>query len=305
MAQRRMFSKAVVDSDSFMDMPLSAQAVYFHLALRADDDGFVGNPKSVLRMIGAEKEDFSLLIKAGFLRKFESGVVLVIHWKEHNHIKKDRYKPTVYQLEKAMVSEIFGESIGESIGESLGESLVTSADCESERLQSSSPLDTKCRQNGAKSEPQDSIGKDSIGKDSEDKESKAEDIHSEKGSQEESSSFGVCVSRQIFSLYNELCTNLSKALSLTTGRQKQTELLLSRFSLREIEDVFRKANSCPFLCGSGDSGWKATFDWLIKEENFLRVQEGAYDSYSKSTHEEPHLDASYDLDAFEKSSMFD
>jgi uncharacterized phage protein (TIGR02220 family) len=104
MAERRMFAKTIVDSDAFLDMPLSSQALYFHLAMRADDDGFVNNPKKIQRMIGATSDDLKLLLAKNFVIAFESGIVVIKHWKIHNYIQKDRYKPTVYTEEKALLS---------------------------------------------------------------------------------------------------------------------------------------------------------------------------------------------------------
>ena len=100
MAQRRMFSLKVVDTDAFMDMPLSAQALYFHLGMRADDDGFVSNARRIQRVVGASDDDFKILLMKRFLLTFESGVIVVKHWKLHNYIPKDRYTPTLYQEEK-------------------------------------------------------------------------------------------------------------------------------------------------------------------------------------------------------------
>jgi hypothetical protein len=100
MAERRMFAKTIIDSDAFLDMPMSTQALYFHLSMRADDDGFINNPKKIQRMIGATEDDLKLLIAKNFIIVFESGVIVIKHWKIHNYIQKDRYKPTVYQEEK-------------------------------------------------------------------------------------------------------------------------------------------------------------------------------------------------------------
>lgn len=105
MAERRMFAKTIIDSDAFLDMPLSAQALYFHLSMRADDDGFVNNPKKIQRMIGASDDDCKLLILKRFILTFESGVIVIKHWKIHNYIQKDRYKPTIYQAEKSRLIE--------------------------------------------------------------------------------------------------------------------------------------------------------------------------------------------------------
>lgn len=103
MAERRMFAKTIIDSDAFIDMPLSTQALYFHLSMRADDDGFINNPKKIQRMIGCAEDDLKLLIAKNFIIPFESGIVVIKHWKIHNYIQKDRYKETVYQEEKSLL----------------------------------------------------------------------------------------------------------------------------------------------------------------------------------------------------------
>ena len=104
MAERRMFSKRIIDSDAFLDMPLSTQALYFHLSMRADDDGFVSNPRRIRTMIGASEDDLKLLIAKRFLLTFESGVVVIKHWRIHNYINPDRYTPTTYVEEKATLT---------------------------------------------------------------------------------------------------------------------------------------------------------------------------------------------------------
>ena len=104
MAERRMFAKSIIDSDAFLDMPMSTQTLYFHLSMRADDDGFINNPKKIQRMIGATDDDFKLLIAKNFIIVFESGVIVIKHWKIHNYIRNDRYKPTNYQEEKALLT---------------------------------------------------------------------------------------------------------------------------------------------------------------------------------------------------------
>lgn len=100
MAERRMFSKTIVDSDAFLDMPMSTQCLYFHLNMRADDDGFVNNPKRIQRMVGAADDDLKLLIAKSFILSFESGVIVIKHWRMNNYLRNDRYKPTAYQDEK-------------------------------------------------------------------------------------------------------------------------------------------------------------------------------------------------------------
>lgn len=104
MAERRMFAKSIIDSDLFLDMPQSAQCLYFHLSMRADDEGFVNAPKKIQRMIGASEDDCRLLVAKKFLIPFDTGVVVIRHWRIHNYIQKDRFKPTMYQSEKSSLS---------------------------------------------------------------------------------------------------------------------------------------------------------------------------------------------------------
>ena len=101
MAERRMFAKTIVTSDAFLDMPLSARCLYFTLGMFADDDGFVNNPKSIMRQVGACTDDLNLLLLKRFILKFDSGVIVIKHWRIHNYIQKDRYKETKYIDEKA------------------------------------------------------------------------------------------------------------------------------------------------------------------------------------------------------------
>ena len=103
MAERRMFAKTIIDSDMFLDMPLSTQSLYFHLSMRADDDGFINNPKKIQRMIGASDDDLKVLVMKRFILPFDSGVVVIKHWRMHNYIRNDRYKETVYQDEKSQL----------------------------------------------------------------------------------------------------------------------------------------------------------------------------------------------------------
>lgn len=104
MAQRRMFSKDITSSDLFVDMPASSQLLYFQLGMEADDEGFIGNAKMLSRAYGANNDDLKLLQAKGFIIIFESGVTVVRDWKINNQIRKDRFKPTIYQNEKSLLS---------------------------------------------------------------------------------------------------------------------------------------------------------------------------------------------------------
>lgn len=108
MAERRMFANSIIDSDAFLDMPQSSQLLYFHLSMRADDDGFVNKPKSITRSIGAGDDDIRMLIAKKFIIAFDSGVIAIKHWRIHNYIRKDTYSETNYKEEKSNL--IFDEN---------------------------------------------------------------------------------------------------------------------------------------------------------------------------------------------------
>ena len=143
MAERRMFAKTIIDSDAFLDMSATAQLLYFHLAMRADDDGFINKPKTIMRMIGAKDDDIRLLIAKKFIIPFETGIVVIKHWKIHNYIRGDRYKETKYKAEKATL--IFDENNAYTLG------LPTDNQRSTNGLPTVAKMDTQVR-----------LGKDSI-----------------------------------------------------------------------------------------------------------------------------------------------
>jgi uncharacterized phage protein (TIGR02220 family) len=102
-AERRMFAKTIIDSDAFLDMPISARLLYYDLAMRADDDGFINSPKKIMKFIGATNDDMNILILRKFIIPFDNGVVVIKHWRIHNYIRKDTYNETSYKEEKAML----------------------------------------------------------------------------------------------------------------------------------------------------------------------------------------------------------
>jgi hypothetical protein len=104
MAERRMFAKTIVLSDAFLDMPMSARCLYFTLGMFADDDGFVNSPRGIMRQCGASDDDLKVLLAKKFLLAFESGVIVIKHWRINNYLQKDRYTPTKYLEEKATLT---------------------------------------------------------------------------------------------------------------------------------------------------------------------------------------------------------
>jgi len=100
-----MFAKTIIESDLFLDMPISARLLYYDMGMRGDDDGFVNSPKRIMRVTGVHDDDLKILVAKGFVIPFESGVIVIRHWKSHNYIRNDRYKPTQYKDEKSLLCE--------------------------------------------------------------------------------------------------------------------------------------------------------------------------------------------------------
>lgn len=146
MAERRMFTQKITESDAFLEMPVSSQALYFHYCMNADDDGFVKNPKRIARMVGASDDDLKILLTKRFVLPFESGVIVIKHWRMHNLLRKDRYNPSEYINEK---SQLYLKENG---------SYTT------DKTQGVNLMATKWQPNGNQMATQDRIGKDSIDK---------------------------------------------------------------------------------------------------------------------------------------------
>ena len=169
MAERRMMAKSIIETDMFLDMPTSCQCLYFHLLLRADDDGFISNPKSIVRTLSASADDLKLLIAKQYLIGFESGVVVIKDWKIHNYIRNDRYKAsTVPERELLNIRKDKAYTLKEDDGVPM--------------IDYGIPTDNQMDTNGIPtvSIGKDRLGKDRLGKDRLDIEGECEKPHSPK-----------------------------------------------------------------------------------------------------------------------------
>lgn len=249
MAEKRMFTQKIVDSDAFLDMPLSTQALYFHLNMHADDDGFVNNPKKIQRVIGASLDDLKLLIAKRFILVFENGVIVIKHWRMHNLLRKDRYNPTQYQdqMERLELKDngAYTEKLPEPLEIKESESVAT-------RWQ---PDDNQMAHR---------IGKDRIG-----------EVRGE-----ESVETATC--QQVVDLFHSICVSYPAVKTLSESRKKAIRARLRVYSLEDFKSLFEKAEASSFLKGSNDRNWSATFDWLLKESNMVKVLEGNYDNKTRS-----------------------
>jgi hypothetical protein len=255
MAERRMFAKTIIDSDAFLDMSLSTQALYFHLSMRADDDGFVNNAKKIMRMIGSNDDELKILIAKNFIILFEDGVIVIKHWRLHNYIQRDRYKPTVYQ-EKLNTLDIKENNVY--------------------------TLDTNCIQNGNTGKVR--LGKVRLGKVS-------LELGNISGLEEVKTNF----EKIFFEVWNNECNlsklkNLSEKRKIAIkNRVEEIKIYLKKNKditediTTEVLSIFKfiinKINQSDFLNGINDRKWKADFDWLFSNDtNIWKVIEGKYDN---------------------------
>jgi hypothetical protein len=248
MAERRMFAKTIIDSDAFLDMPQSTQLLYFHLSMRADDDGFINNPKSITRNVKCNEDDLKLLALKKFIIPFESGIVVIKHWKIHNYIRNDRYKETKYKEEKSLL--FLDENNSYSLGIPTDNQMTTIG------IPTDNQMDTQVR-----------IGKDRIDKDIKESNTKVLQKKNENINYQE-----------IVDKYNEICVSLSKVKKISNARKKAINARLKMYSLEEIIEVFTKAEESNFLKGANNINFKANFDWLMSDKNMAKVIEGKYDN---------------------------
>lgn len=160
MAQKRMFSLSVVDTDRFLEMPVSAQALYFHLGMHGDDDGFVASPRKIARSVGCNLDDLRLLAQKNFIIPFESGVIVIVDWNINNTLKNDRYNPTTHQAEKELLIATTG---GAYVKKSdVGIPLVSSTEPTSNQF--GTKLEPVWNRPGTSMEPQHNITEHNIDK---------------------------------------------------------------------------------------------------------------------------------------------
>lgn len=247
MAERRMFTRKLTDSDVFLDLPLSAQMLYVHFNMHADDDGFVNNPKRIIRAVKARETDLKNLIRNGFVIAFDSGVIAITHWKAHNTIKPDRYTKTQYRDEFAQLVLQTNKTY------TLRKTDPKCMNAETEETDSHEPYLA-----GSQMDPQERINQIKVNQ------------------YREAEEKNNAVYGDIVDLYNCICTSFTKVQSLTNERINAINICLENFSKDDCLIVFEKAEASPFL-KNHNGGWTVDFDWLMKTENFVKTLEGKYD----------------------------
>lgn len=236
MAEKRMFTQKIIDSDAFLEMPTSAQALYFHLNMRADDDGFVNNPKKITRCVGAAEDDLKLLIVKRFIIAFDSGVIVIKHWRMHNTLKMDRYHPTDYQEEFQML-----------------------------QLKDKGKVYTERNQNGTTLEPENRLDKNRLDK-----------IRLEESSTISNEMVCATDVARVIEAWNSLNLTRIVKITPDSQRAQWLNKRLRDYGLDNILLAIENVRNSSFLMGNNRKGWQATFDWFIKPNNFPKVLDGNY-----------------------------
>lgn len=256
MAQKRMFTMKIVDSDAFLDMPATTQCLYFHLNMRADDDGFIGNPKRIMKITGASEDDLRLLIAKRFVLTFEDGVIVIKHWRMHNTLSRDRYTETSYIDEKRMLL----------LKENGSYSLASGNVIDDTKLIERSNRQTHNRRNkdATKTHSDKDIGLDK-----------------EKDNKLIVSKDTICQTdvRRVIEEWNKLQEVGINPIRDIKPSSKRYQLLKGRireYGIDEVLNAINNVRNSDFLRGENNRGWMITFDWFVKPNNFLKTLEGNY-----------------------------
>lgn len=245
MGSHRMFTNTITDSDLFLEMSLSAQALYFHLGLHADDEGFVNSPKRLVRAVGCNEDDLRLLIAKGFIISFDSGVIVITHWNMHNSIRKDRKKDTFFTTEKELLL------LDNGVYSRLDNQLITI-----------------CQPNVNQMSAQDKLIKDKLSKDkiNTDTLSTCVDSRSEIDCQ------------AVVESFNSICVSLPRVLKLSDKRRRKIKNAYKVLNEMTFEEFFRIVENSDFLTGRNESWNGCGFDWVLNPSNMTKIIEGNYNN---------------------------
>ena len=274
MATRRMFSKRIINSARFLKMPISTQALYFHLGLHADDDGVV-EAYYVIKQIGCSEDDLRVLASKGFIQVLNDDLVAYItDWNENNYIRADRKIDSIYKnllvsmnpdiklIEKRPRADAKPKVIDTTYSGSDGEN------------DDGQPTDNQRTTNGQST---DGIGKVRLGQESLEQES-LKQVSLKKEGVEKNNRRSQINYQEIIDLFNDTCVSLPRVTTLSQARKKAIKARLKTFDIDDFKMMFVKAQESDFLKGRNPRNWFATFDWMIKDANFGKILEGNYDN---------------------------
>lgn len=259
----------IVDTDTFLDMPLSTQCLYFHLNMRADDDGFIGNPKRIEKIIGANDDDLKLLIAKRFVILFDDGVIVIKHWRMHNTLSRDRYIETSYTDEKKKLLLKDNGSYSLTNGNSIDDT----------KLIERSNRQTQNRRKIDEQKTHSDIDKGlDIDKDidsdielDKDKEKDIKDLIVSKDTIRQTD-----VQRTITEWNSLEEFGIKPVKRMTPKREQAVKARIRQNHMDDILEAIENIRHSSFLQGQNKNGWMVTFDWFLKPGNFAKVFEGQY-----------------------------
>lgn len=253
MAEKRMFAKTIVLSDAFLDMPMSARCLYFTFGMLADDDGFVSSPKGIMRQCGASMDDLNILIAKRYVLAFDSGIIVIKHWRINNYLRQDRYTPTTYVEEKETLS-LDAKGAYVEAGEAAS------------GIPPGIPPGIPVVDHLVYPD-KDRLDKDRLDKD-------REDISTEPvGS--------VCRTkdvRRIIEAWNSLGLQQVTKVPSDSKRGGMLRARVNEYGVDKVLEAIEKIRSSDFLKGQSKSGFIITFEWFVRPNNFPKVLEGNYDN---------------------------
>ena len=261
MANRRMFSCRIIGSARFLKMPISSQALYFHLGLHADDDGVV-EAYNVIKQIGCSEDDLRVLVSKGFVQVLNEDLVSYItDWNENNYIRADRKIDSIYKdLLISMNPEV--HLIEKKPRADVKQKAIDTTYCALEdKNGDETTMDNQWTTNG---QSMDGIGKDRLGKDRLGQVRLGEDKK-------------TINYQEIIDMYNATCVSFPHLTKLSDARKKAIKARLKTYTIDEFKLMFEKAEASSFLKGKNNRTWSATFDWMIRDANMTKILDGNYD----------------------------
>lgn len=259
----------IVDTDAFLDMPLSTQCLYFHLNMRADDDGFIGNPKRIEKIIGANDDDLKLLIAKRFVILFDDGVIVIKHWRMHNTLSRDRYIETSYTDEKKKLLLKDNGSYSLTNGNSIDDTKLI------ERSNRQTHKRRKTDEQKTHSDKDIGLDKDlELDLDTELDKDKEKDINDLIVSKDTIRQTDV---QRIIDEWNTLEEfGITPVKRMTPKREQAAKARIRQNHMDDILEAIENIRHSSFLQGQNKNGWMVTFDWFLKPGNFAKVFEGQY-----------------------------
>lgn len=277
MAQKRMFDKIITNDDNFLEMPNSTQALYFHLSMNADDDGFVNNWKSIMKITGTKEDDLKILISKSYLIPFDSGIIVIKHWRINNYLRGDRYRPTQFQKEFNMLEN--HENKAYQLKSEWSTAGIPMVNPDKNRIDKNRIEKNREEENSIDNNTKMSLTSDEMS------------LQTDKISSDDSLAIASTTKaenkKEVFNnflnIYNEECTNLPKCLKITEKRKVAINKCLKEKIDEELfKEICIKANQSNFLIGENDRNWKADFDFVTRSDKAMQILEGKYENRQKS-----------------------